>query len=498
MNTARRVTWFLLIALCGSPSPAQQLQKSSLTDDPVFGREASFTLVSAQRGPGEEVFCDLAGEECEVVGDKAVLRFQLKKGAEEPDPLAILERHDAIARGAGGWSYEYTPNTRFVGLVKEGREIWARVFVGDEYYELTVVSRPAGAAVAGASSGPAPAAPAGAASGAAMGSAPAAAGTGGQPAVGSAHVGGAAPAVGPASAGADMGAASGSGGGGLAVGTPGTGSPSGGAIGEPSGQGTGGASGTLRITQPTEGAILYAGEATEVRWATDGSVPRVDVGYSYREQGAAAEPRFAPLATNVANTGAQSITLPAPINSGGLPGYSIEVRAAGGSAATASRMAVHIRPRVDLWMYPTTKLEQFRRQGMGGGWGSSMRLTVDFINQGIATLDHVSVRVVFIVQATEQRVFDGTIASVPGFFGPGSPQSQAVQFIPLADGHTLSVPLGGDQAAGSGQSMGSDDLAGGATIQRGRDYRVEIDVLAAGESPSLLGNNRRTLFFTYR
>ena len=357
MSTARRVTWFLLIALCGSPSPAQQLQKSSLTDDPVFGREASFTLVSAQRGPGEEVFRDLAGDECEVVGEKAVLRFQLTKGADQPDPLTILEHHDAIARGAGGWSFEYTPNTRFVGLVREGREIWARVFVGDEYYELTVVSRPTGAAGADASSAPAPAATAGAASGATVGSAPAAAGSGGQPAAGSAHVGGAAPAVGAASAGADMGASSGAGGGGLAVGTPGTGSPLGGAITEPSGQDTGGVSGTLRITQPTEGAILYAGEATEVRWATEGSVARVDVGYSYREQGAAAEPRFAPLATNVANAGAQSITLPMPINSGGLPGTMIEVRGAGGGGVTADRVAVHIRPRVDLWMYPTTKLE---------------------------------------------------------------------------------------------------------------------------------------------
>lgn len=123
---------------------------------------------------------------------------------------------------------------------------------------------------------------------------------------------------------------------------------------------------------------------------------------------------------------------------------------------------------------------------MGGGWSSSLRLTVDFINQGIATLDHVSVRVVFHVQATEQRVFDGTIASVAGYFGPGSPQSQPVVFVPMADGHTIQVLEGGGQPSG------------GATLQRGRDYRVEIDVLAAGESPSLLGNNRRTLFFTYR
>ena len=144
-RTMRYLTRLLVLTalLAGNvPTAAQSADVSGSKDHPFFSRLPNFNLAMHDAlNLGRHSFMDGKGEDRTVDGRKFVIRYELAQGGPSPSISEIIRHYAKTAEEAGGSIYEYTDHTLFLNFVKEGKEIWAEVSAGEDYYTLTIVEK---------------------------------------------------------------------------------------------------------------------------------------------------------------------------------------------------------------------------------------------------------------------------------------------------------------------------------------------------------------------
>jgi hypothetical protein len=112
-------------------------------DHPFFSRLPNFNIAAHETMElGRHSFLDGKGEDRSVEGRKIWMRYELVPGSPSPGVVGIIHHYAKAAEEVGGSTFESTARTLFLNFVKEGKEIWAEVSVGEEYYTLTIVEKP--------------------------------------------------------------------------------------------------------------------------------------------------------------------------------------------------------------------------------------------------------------------------------------------------------------------------------------------------------------------
>ncbi len=111
-------------------------------DHPLFSRLPNFNIAAQETMElGRHSFLDGKGEDRSVEGRKIWMRYELAPGSPSPGVAGIIRHYAKTAEGAGGSIFESTARNVFLNFVKEGKEIWAEVSAGEDYYTLTIVEK---------------------------------------------------------------------------------------------------------------------------------------------------------------------------------------------------------------------------------------------------------------------------------------------------------------------------------------------------------------------
>ncbi len=346
----------------------------SAADHPIYNPIAGYSVATDQKGPGRHTFARSSGNDMDVQGDKTTIRYELNSGQAEPEAPEIIKRYAEIARSRNGWVYRYTDRTLYMGFAEQsGREYFAEVYIGDEYYELTVVERNVATAAAGGVAAPP------------TSKAPQIEGPS-KPSTQTEAI---------AQAPKTLEAA------GSSSKTPEglkQARPEGleGADGQSSG-GSGGSASGIQIISPASGTYLFAGEPIDVRWTTTGAVgSSVEIGYSVTV--APPAKRFQSLAKNVAAaSGVHRVTLPPSLNSRGAA-YSLIVRSDRPPYRAAGELPVGIYPRVDLKLFAGMTFDQrdfrdYSEPMHNHRYCNVARFTFKFQNIGIEDVNEIGMQV---------------------------------------------------------------------------------------------------------
>lgn len=474
----------------------------SAADHPVFQPLAGYRAAADEKGPGTASFARSSGNEIDVQGEKTVIRYELNSGTKQPGVSEIIKKYSKIASDRKGWTYLYTDRTLYMGFTEQGgREYFAEVYVGDEYYDLIVVERGAsGTAASDITSQQAQSA-----------SQVQQAGTSGL----STQQGKINQTQSPDVAAADTSRATDR----LSGLSGSSNEPQGLAVGQSGGtQGAGGQSSTgggssipasIQIISPEPNNILFAGDQTNVRWTATG-VELIEIGY-------VSAGGFQSLARNVpAASGAYRITVPARLNSR-RDNYILKVRSASSPNISESSVPVRIYPHMDLVMYPSALINQRDYTGHNMTqkfhyYKSVARLTMVFINNGIDELSEISAQIQFINQDTEQLVLQGEI-TVTGTFIPAMPYTvepllcicrDAIRVIqpqePAALDDKAGCSCGNDQQGGDNldnDEMGSASGNNQDRLLAGGNYRIHIKLLNLREPVELQNDNSKILIINW-
>jgi hypothetical protein len=262
----------------------------SAADHPIFQPITGYGVATDEKGPGIASFARSSGKDIDVQGEKTVIRYELNSGTKEPGVSEIINRYSKIASEREGWTCLYTDRTLYMGFTEQGgREYFAEVYIGDEYYDLIVVERGAsgtttGGVTAQQTSNASKIQQAGIS----------------QPTVQQAQKQ-PVEAAGSSSIVPE----------GLEAAHP---EGTEGAGGQSSGGGSS-APASIQIVAPEPDAILFAGEQTNVRWTTTGVVGAfVEIGYGWATSPSSMG--FQSLARNVpSSSGGYRVTMPASLNS---------------------------------------------------------------------------------------------------------------------------------------------------------------------------------------
>ncbi len=132
---------YLFQATCFALFPvflcAQDIEGSK--DHPLFSRMPGFVITDysyEEFGAGE--FYDENENYVTVEGEKTYIYYESE---ERVAPLKIIRNYTNAAKEIGGKSLEYTGNTAYINIKKNGKEIWAYVYAEDYNYTLTVVEK---------------------------------------------------------------------------------------------------------------------------------------------------------------------------------------------------------------------------------------------------------------------------------------------------------------------------------------------------------------------
>ena len=108
-------------------------------DHSMFNRMTGFIITDyTYEEFGSEDFIDENENSLVVEGEKTYIYYE----SEEPvAPLKIIRNYGNAAKEVGGKTVEYTGNTVYINIRKDGKEIWAVVNAGDSYYSLTIVEK---------------------------------------------------------------------------------------------------------------------------------------------------------------------------------------------------------------------------------------------------------------------------------------------------------------------------------------------------------------------
>jgi OOP family OmpA-OmpF porin len=111
-------------------------------DHPLFTRMPNYFISEYEEEEfASEDFRDASGESVAVEGRKTKITYTIKEGVKVPSTLQILRNYTNAIKKVGGSAYEYTEHSGSVSLKKDGAEVWANIYVGGEYYTLTIVAK---------------------------------------------------------------------------------------------------------------------------------------------------------------------------------------------------------------------------------------------------------------------------------------------------------------------------------------------------------------------
>jgi outer membrane protein OmpA-like peptidoglycan-associated protein len=109
----------------------------------MFSRMAGFYISEhTEEEFASEEFVDEHGRDVTVEGKLTVIRYELMEGQSPRSNLAILRNFIQAVQSIGGNAYEYSGNSAYLNVRKDGRETWLNVYAGGgEYYILTIIEK---------------------------------------------------------------------------------------------------------------------------------------------------------------------------------------------------------------------------------------------------------------------------------------------------------------------------------------------------------------------
>ncbi len=108
-------------------------------DHPLFNRMPGFTITDysyEEFGSGE--FVDENENDVSVEGEKTYIYYESE---DQVAPLKIIRNYTNAAKEIGGKSVEYTGNRAFINVRKNGKEVWAEINAGENYYYITIIEK---------------------------------------------------------------------------------------------------------------------------------------------------------------------------------------------------------------------------------------------------------------------------------------------------------------------------------------------------------------------
>jgi outer membrane protein OmpA-like peptidoglycan-associated protein len=130
---------FLLANFCAAQEDAEGCK-----DHPLLSRMKSFYITGCEKNFDAVEFTIGPDKTVTIEGDKTVINYGLKDGAETPSELQILRNYTNAVKTLGGTVvYEETGGFTTCKLVKNNREIWVKVtpYNGATVYELTILEK---------------------------------------------------------------------------------------------------------------------------------------------------------------------------------------------------------------------------------------------------------------------------------------------------------------------------------------------------------------------
>ena len=132
-----QVLWATCFALFPVFLWAQDIEGSK--DHPLFSRMSGFTITDysyEEFSTGD--FVDENEKDVTVEGEKTYIYYENEALVA---PLKIIRNYTNAAKEIGGKAVEYTGNRAFINIRKNGKEVWAEINAGDNYYYITIVEK---------------------------------------------------------------------------------------------------------------------------------------------------------------------------------------------------------------------------------------------------------------------------------------------------------------------------------------------------------------------
>ncbi|MBM3791017.1 MAG: OmpA family protein [Acidobacteria bacterium] len=121
---------------------AQSQDVAGSKDHPMFTRLQNFYIGEYLfEDFASEDFSDAEGNEITVEGKRYVITYYPVDPDAHVAPLKVVRNYTNAIKKIGGTSYEYTEHSSYLSLKKNGRETWAKVYVGDGFYTLTILEK---------------------------------------------------------------------------------------------------------------------------------------------------------------------------------------------------------------------------------------------------------------------------------------------------------------------------------------------------------------------
>ena len=131
------VIWATCFALFPALLRAQDIEGSK--DHPLFNRMSGFVITDySYEDFGSEEFIDENENDVTVEGEKTYIYYESETSTA---PLKIIRNYTNAIKGIGGKAVEYTGNRAFMNVKKDGKEIWAEIDAGEDYYYITIVEK---------------------------------------------------------------------------------------------------------------------------------------------------------------------------------------------------------------------------------------------------------------------------------------------------------------------------------------------------------------------
>lgn len=151
MKTALTISLsFLVVSLLTISIPARAAEQdvAGSKDHPLFTRMPNFHIYEYKESDFDsEEFYDPAkkgaGDKVTVEGRKFFIKYGISEGVKPPTELQITRNYANAIRKIGGIAYEESSGWLWMKLARDGKEIWARVYVGGngEFYHLVIVEK---------------------------------------------------------------------------------------------------------------------------------------------------------------------------------------------------------------------------------------------------------------------------------------------------------------------------------------------------------------------
>jgi OOP family OmpA-OmpF porin len=135
----------LAILAAADYSLAQETDAEGCKDHPLFTRMKSYYITNCEKNFDAVEFTIADGKTETVEGDKTVIDYGLKEGAQTPSALQIIRNYQAAVKSAGGATLYQDANggTATFKLVKNNREIWVSIqtYNGNTGIQLIILEK---------------------------------------------------------------------------------------------------------------------------------------------------------------------------------------------------------------------------------------------------------------------------------------------------------------------------------------------------------------------